>query len=122
MLMVVVMVMVDGGFSGDGVDGGGGGGNSSIGCSDDCVDSGDGGGNASGGESNESIVMVVVCDADGGSDGSDSDVDICGGRMAEVVSITTAHTLYWEMSTSEVSPCWELWLLSSLGPYIQAIA
>lgn len=75
----------------------------------------------------ESIAMVVVCDADGGGDGGDSDIDggdsdICGGKMAEVVSITTAHTLQWEMSTSEVSLCWELWLLSSLGTYIQDIA
>lgn len=70
----------------------------------------------------ESIAMVVVCDADGGGDGGDSDIDICGGKMAEVVSITTAHTLQWEMSTSGVSLCWELWLLSSLGTYIQDIA
>lgn len=49
-------------------------------------------------------------------------VTVIFGGMVEVVSITTAQDLPWEMSTSEVSPCWELWLLSSLGPYIQAIA
>lgn len=36
--------------------------------------------------------------------------------------LTTAHTQPWKTSASELRLCWELWLLSSLGPYIQAIA
>lgn len=51
---------------------------------------------------------MVVCDADSGAHGGDSDAEICGGVMTEVVSITTAQALPWEMSAFEVSPCWEL--------------
>ena len=54
------------------------------------------------------IVLVVVCDVRRGGNVGDSDAGICGGGMVEVVCITTAHALPWEMSVSKVSPCWEL--------------
>lgn len=108
---------VDGGVSGDAIDGGGG-----IGCSGDCVDSvnGSGDNDVDGMGDGDGVYSDVGGDAnncgdriDGGGNGGDSEA-ISAGGMAEVFSITTAHTLPGKRSASEVSPCLKLWLLRDM--------
>lgn len=104
---------VDGGVSGDAIDGGGG-----IGCSGDCVDSVDGSGDddvdgMGGGDGVYSDVGGDANNCGDSIDGRDSDA-ISADGMAEVFSITAAHTLPGKRSASEVSPCLKLWLLRDM--------
>lgn len=50
----------------------------------------------------EFMVIMVVYDADSIDCSGDRGADICSGEKAEMVSLTTAHTLPREVSVSVV--------------------